>query len=154
MLENVIIELHDGEIEVKWSFDADAMCADIRSFSTKLGVLGGPTYCKSCEMLPECPLNKYRTTIEKVQNDLQRDYNAGFDPPHKALYHLDKALFYLLIATTEDYKAWKEKELMKFISRRLSNLIANDLYRLALQSPGSQFVNNSTISNTREYNGD
>jgi hypothetical protein len=134
MFENVIIELHNGEVELKWSSDADSMCSDIRSFARKSSVIGGPTYCKECEILPECPLKKYRETIENVQNDLQRDYNAGFKTSDKALYHLDKALHYLLIATTEDYKIWKEKEQLKLVSRKLAGQIQKDLESLALQN--------------------
>ncbi len=166
MFENVIIEIHDGKVELKWSVDADAMCADIRSFATKTGVIGGPTYCKVCEMRCECPLKRYRETIEKVQRDQQRDYDAGFETPERALYHLDKALYYLLIASKQEYDEWKQKELMKIISCKLAEKINDDIeqklaeilftpqesaFGACCDNPG--FVNNSTVSGMREDNG-
>ncbi len=139
MYENVIIEVHNGEVELKWSSVADSICSEIRSFASKSSVIGGPTYCKECEISSECSLKRYREVIEKVQNDLQRDYNAGFNVSDKALYHLNKALHFLLIAITEDFKIWKEKEQLKLVSRKLSSYIQKDLEKAVLNHRKSVF---------------
>lgn len=131
IFENIIVEIHDGKVEVKWSVSVSELCSDIRSYlDTKTSILGGPTYCKSCGMKLDCPLNWYREKIESVQRDLQYHYNAGFEHSDKALYHLDKALFYLTQAAVEGHKAWKEKLLLEEVSKRLGDSIHRELESL------------------------